>query len=228
MILVIGNNPRKVIFNDLKDCIYYKQKKVFSDAEYARSADLQAAIKQGSVTILEQKPDRDGRFSVDTPSSGDFSGDRKIDDLLERLKNIEGVLQDVRNIPAVDQKSISEDIVRKISDIEARLDRKSEEKPGNETLSSLIDLVKKLEERLDDKLKQDEFLKRIELLLSRGIQPVSSNKPDVLEIQEEKYIPTISVEDAKSHVKLDVRTIETIDDVSESLRKLKELKSKSK
>jgi len=41
-------------------------------------------------------------------------------------------------------------------------------------------------------------------------------------------VPSITVEDGNTHIKLNVRSIESGDSVSDSLRKLKELKSKSK
>lgn len=53
MVRVIGNSIERVILNDISDVIYYRQQKEYTDQEFARSRDLDRAIKSGKLIKIE-------------------------------------------------------------------------------------------------------------------------------------------------------------------------------
>lgn len=50
----MGNSIERVSLPDLKDVVYYKQIKEFSDSEYENSKDLRKEIKSGRLVQLEK------------------------------------------------------------------------------------------------------------------------------------------------------------------------------
>jgi hypothetical protein len=228
MILVIGNTPQRVLLKDLNDSVYYKQQKVFTDEQYRKSQDLQREVQKGTLSILKKTDEKNGSFDIPavafttTPqdkSSGIDSS--KLDTLLERIQSLETAIT-LKATPAVNSVPVSTDELHdKIQRLERELSGVSSEK----TLSVLYEAIRKIEERLDKK-SDDGLLDKLEALINRA--PVAAAAPVREEIRpEDVYVPSVTVEDANTHIKLHVRTIESSDDLGDSLKKLRELKSKS-
>ena len=67
MVRVLGNSVERIPLPDLGDVIYYRQKKQYSDEEYASSRDLKKEIQKGRVILL-------GEFESARPSVEDSDG----------------------------------------------------------------------------------------------------------------------------------------------------------
>lgn len=226
MILVIGNTPQKVELRDLSDCVYYKQQKIFSDAQAERSRDLKKALKAGSLTILKKIDEKNGSFDI--PAAGlssrvevtsDHSSD-KIDALLDKIKSLEEAVTKNAQLP---QGTVSSDISHRIEKLEKDMNSGGGD---SKAIEALCGAVERLEKRLDKSSDSEHLLKKLETLIKR--ESVRSTAEQEAAYADDTYVPSVTVEDAKSHVKLDVRKIEKSDGITESLKKLKELKSKSK
>jgi hypothetical protein len=233
MLQVIGNTPQRVELKDLGDYVYYKQQKVFTDAQYNRSQDLQREIQKGSLTILKRTEEKNGSFELPSviptavpaapaPTKPDgIDSSSKLDVLLERIQGLESAIhsKSTAQLPA----DLQSDIIRELTEKITRLES------GDRGFSDLLDSVRRLEERIDKGSAGDEILQKLEGILSRAPTVVSSQERPREETRpEDVYVPSITVEDGNTHIKLNVRSIESGDSVSDSLRKLKELKSKSK
>jgi hypothetical protein len=240
MYLVIGNTPQKVELKDLGDYVYYKQQKIFTEAQYTRSQDLQREIQKGSLTILKKTEEKTGSFEVPSVSITqpapitnpviDTTG--KLDTLLERIQGLESAVREKNGAtiekaptaPQPDQSDFIKILTDKISRLEAALSGKGRESD----LSTLHSAIKKLEERIDKGSSNNDILKKLDDIANRAPTYVTvSEKPKEETRPEDVYVPSVTVEDSNTHIKLDVRTIDSGDSVSDSLKKLKELKSKS-
>lgn len=223
MIIVLGNSPKKVDLKDIGDCVYYKQQKVFSSSQYERSSDLKSAVEKGSLIKLKEVEERTGTYDMSSVSISQHptSLETKSDSKLKEDKS----------------EKLLEYLIKKIEDIEGRFSSDKEYSKGSDkSLESLQESIKKIEEKLSNNKSVDsnidEAISRIESLILKGSKPGSTEVYRPLEegtsIKEDVYVPNISVEDGKSHIKLDVRTIDSGDDVLDSLKRLKELKSRNK
>lgn len=232
MFHVIGNTPQRVELKDLGDYVYYKQQKVFTDAQYNRSQDLQREIQKGSLTILKRTEEKNGSFEVPTmvpaavpvaptPIKPDGIDSSKLDVLLERIQGLESALNNPKTTSSVPVE-LQSDIIRELTEKITRLES------GDRGFSELLDSVRRLEERIEKGSAGDDLLNKLEGILSRAPTVVSQERPREETRPEDVYVPSITVEDGNTHIKLNVRSIESGDSVSDSLRKLKELKSKSK
>jgi hypothetical protein len=233
MVLVIGNTPKRVELTDLNDCVYYKQQKVFTEAQYEKSLDLRRAIEKGSLSVLKRIEEKTGSFdgssiaiSPVTVSQQPVADTSKIDALLERINSLEKVLAAAKTpTEKQDNQSTLNVLLERID----RLERETSGTGNEQVLTSLFNAVRSLEERIGQNNSNDAILSKLEEIISRApkaaLEPVE-RAPDLR--PEEVYVPNITVEDANTHIKLNVRTIESGDSVSDSLKKLKELKSKSK
>ncbi len=226
MILVIGNTPKRVELKDLDDSVYYKQQKVFSEAEYAKSSDLKRELKKGALTILKRVAEKNGSF--DLPDAIPFSNEtvprRAASDVsdmgtvLERIDALEKSLTEKGAPPTQD--GILSEIAAKIVNLEKKLS----ERPA-EDASGVTNAIKRLEEKIEGNQKSNDVVDRLESLLSQiqaGRQ--YSTREEGVESTDEVYVPNVSVEDVNSQIKLDVRTVEKSDTINDSLRKLRELK----
>jgi len=220
MILVLGNDPHKVDLPDLGDVVYFKQQKLFSDSQVAQSSDLRLAIKSGKLTVLQKYGN--GSQSFEAPSSTNVPprNDSKIDLLLQKLEALEKSVADSR--PSVQpDASVVDILLERISKLEERIAELS--KVGG-TDPSLAEAVRQLAERVDSGVKDTAILDRLESILSK----TGESSPGVIStMPEDVYVPTITVEDANSHIKLDVRQVETsTSDLDASLAALKKLRNK--
>lgn len=223
---VIGNSPKKVELKDLNDCVYYKQQKVYSDSQYRSSVDLQRAIERKSLIVLRQSEDSTGSFDVNTAViSSDLKVDSsspKIDLLLDKINKLEEKLKTQHNSTPTSS-NINESALAVILD---RLE-KLEHNPSTVDLSSIQEALKNIETRIQDN-KGDDILERLESIVSKAGTGSAPVKQEENRRVEDVYIPNIRVEDATSHINLEIRKIDDGNSVADSLKKLKELKSKSK
>ena len=233
MIHVLGNDPKKVELKDIRDCVYYKQQKIFSETQYNRSRDLKKAINKGSLTVLKRTSEKDGDFdipdtdvhtSIPNPTIN-ISPDKRLEELNSRIKNIE---EAVKKGNSIDSSQIT-GLVEKVNNLEGSI-------LGNNSnegiVATLLSVIKNLEEKIEKNEKSNDVLDKLDKLLSRDpvtvVQRGQVTKEPVSTRPEEVYVPSVSVEDANQHIKLDVRKIEKGNKVKDALQKLKELKSKSK
>ena len=240
MYLVIGNSPRKVELKDLNDYVYYKQQKVYSEEQYKRSIDLQRAIQSKVLIVLKKTEDTTGSFdipSVAIPSEitiNNRNDDSKSTDiLLDRIHKLEEMLEKNNNSDQakIQEKTLESQLLEKLIDRIEKLESSPAPTVDNSTLNSIQESISKLESKIQEKSKGDDILDRLEGIISNaGTGSVSKvNHEDTVERRvEDIYVPNVTVEDANSHIKLEVRSIESGDSVSDSLKKLKELRSKSK
>lgn len=227
MVLVIGNTPQRVEIKDLGDCIYYKQQKIFTDAQYNRSQDLQREIQKGSLTILRRTEEKGGSFDVPSVAFTNIPQEKsnginssKLDVLLERIQSLES------SINSSATKESHPDIIRVLSDKVSKLDEELSGVSNEQSLTVLCNAIKKLEERIDKGSPNNDLLKKLEDIINRAPTAVQEKIKEEIR-PEDVYVPSVIVEDANTHIKLNVRSIESNDNVSDSLKKLKELKSKS-
>lgn len=55
MVRVLGSSFERVPLPDLKDVVYYRQNKEYTDHEYETSKDLRKAIEKGKLTLLSRE-----------------------------------------------------------------------------------------------------------------------------------------------------------------------------
>ena len=233
---IIGNSPKRVELKDLNDCVYYKQQKVYSDSQYRTSVDLQRAIERKSLIVLRKSEDSTGSFDDPTiivpasviptvttaPVKETQESSPKIDLLLEKINKLEDRLRETQSPSS----NLNETALAVILD---RLE-KLEKNPSAVDLSSIQEALKSIETRMQDN-KSDGILEKLESIISKAgtaAAPKGENRDISIGRPEEVYIPNIKVEDATSHINLEVRKLDDGDSVADSLRRLKELKSKSK
>lgn len=225
MYYVIGNSPKKVELKDLNDCVYYKQQKVYSDSQHASSVDLQRAIERKALIVLKKSEDNTGSFDVDSAviSSDIKTSDSspKIDLLLDKINKLEEKIKSQSSPSAKSDESA-------LATILDRLEKLEKGNTSSVDLSSIQEALKNIETRMQEN-NSDDILKKLESIISKA----SSVTTTVMKQEEEKrvedvYVPNINVEDGTSHINLEVRTIESGNSLADSLKKLKELKSKSK
>ena len=239
MIKIIGSSHKKVVLRDLGDVVYYKQQKVFTDSEYKKSNDLKDHIKSGELVIVEQVTDRPPAYngsSIDFSPAPQIAPKEKEDPnlkvLVDKIQSLERVLKDTPKEPAPVQNNDNSEVVKFLSSRIKELEDKLSEKSNSDINQDLIDTIKNIEKRLDSKNKEnetDDIFGRIETILKNMQVSGPGIRQSVVVPErrvEDVYVPTVSVEDANSHIKLNVRTIEKSDSVQDSLRKLKELKAK--
>lgn len=221
MILVIGNDPNKVEVTDLGDVVYYKQQKIYSEAQYARSADLKRAEKSGRITVLQKYGDVDGDLIL--PSSSGVQRAKpqdtsKIDLVLEKMAALELSLKSAPTQGTSDQDALLE----RIGKIEERLSGIS----GDSCNEGVLEAVRQLAEKVESSTKDTSILDRLESILKGATDSKSSSRLEPTR-PEDVYVPNVSVEDGNTHIKLDVRTVEGASDIDDSLKALKDLKSQN-
>jgi hypothetical protein len=225
MFYIIGNSPKKVELKDLNDCVYYKQQKVYTDAQYESSVDLKRAIERKILIVLKKSEDTTGSFDIQTPiisseiKSPESVSSPEIEVLLGKIRDLEAIVKNQSNISLPSTQN--NDALAIILD---RLE-KLEKNPTSIDLSIIQDALKSIEVRMQNN-KGDGILEKLEGIINRSGVKAAPIQEDTRRV-EDVYIPNIRVEDANSHIKLEVRTIDSGDSVSDSLKKLKELKSKS-
>lgn len=221
MILVIGNDPNKVEVNDLGDVIYYKQQKIYSNAQYVRSNDLKRAEKAGRITILQRYGDIDGEVDLPITSTAprrQVQDTSKLDLVLERMTALESSLRESSG-PKTDQ-DVVDALLGRIGRLEERISSLS----GSGASESLQESLRQLAEKVESSTKDTAILDRLESILDRAGDGQESGSKEPTR-PEDVYVPNVSVEDANTHIKLDVRAVEgSTSDLDASLAALKKLK----
>jgi len=235
MILVIGNTPKKVELKDLGDCVYYKQKKNFSEAQYRQSSDLRRELKNGTLSIVGRKNEKEGDFDIpDFMPDDPVKVERTVvkqevqQPVIEALLNKIGSLEDTikNNSAPVESTGTMKILTDKIRSLEDKIAQKTD----GDINMAVVDAIKKIEERLDrreENAKNNDIFDRLEGILSKA-PSARPSVPDRPVKPEDIYVPNIQVEDLNSNIKLKVRTVEKSDNVKDSLKALRELKNKSK
>lgn len=220
MILVLGNDPHKVDLPDLGDVVYFKQQKFFSDAQRVRSKDLDRAIKAGKLVVLQSYGNVDQEFNISPPvKATPPRSDVKLDLLLEKLSSLESAVSSSKPSSQTDN-AVVDALLDRIAKLEERIAGLS---GASGTDSSLVEAVRQLAERVESTTKDTSILDRLECILERAGSSDQAAKESTR--PEDVYVPTVTVEDANSHIKLDVRAIDTpASDLDASLAALKKLK----
>jgi len=254
MVKVMGASADRVSLKDLSEYIYYRQKRIFSDEDFKKSADLRRAIKNGKVIVLDEKKDIQVRTQssseiipqkitilkemnvsdkkenkaiessippqqhttiIQAPQSYDSSD--KLDLLLSKIENQESKIK-VKESPELPQ-SVLDVILGKIQELEKKISGAQIGTSDQEVLQSLKNLEKKISNNTID----ESIVNKLQAIVSSSGEVRTK---DLAEIQMETYVPNIQVEDANSHINLNVRTVEKTDDVNSALAALKRLKNK--
>lgn len=235
---IIGNSPKKVELKDLNDCVYYKQQKIYSDSQFRASVDLQRAIERKSLIVLRKSEDSTGTFDdttaiiptsvvptvITAPVTEPSESSSKIDLLLEKISILESKIREAQSPSS----NLNESALAVILDRLEKLERN----PSAVDLFSIQEALKSIEMRMQDN-KSDGILEKLENIINKAgtaAAPGRETKDVSSSRIEEVYIPNIKVEDASSHINLEVRKLDDgdRDSVADSLKKLKELRSKSK
>jgi hypothetical protein len=220
MITIRGEDPETIQLPELKDFIYYKQVKTFSEEEYKKSNSLQRAISKGSVIVLKRIDEKFSNFEVPPGLSGiSLNKDSSdLNPLIDLLKNLESKID---QSSAPNNNIAVELLIQKIDAIEQRL-----QGSVSSDNSTLLDTIHKLEEKVNQTTNNPAFQKLEEILakLSGISSKISSDKDTTPEIPEEVYVPNIKVEDGNSHINLKVRTVEKSDDVNSAAAALRKIK----
>jgi hypothetical protein len=89
MVRILGSSSERVVINDLKDVIYYRQLKEYTDQEFQASRDLQRARQEGRITVLEQAPTPRGSVgSGDAPPQVSSNSGLSVGDLKAALREL--------------------------------------------------------------------------------------------------------------------------------------------
>ena len=217
MILVIGNDPNKVEVTDLGDVIYYKQQKIYSESQYARSADLKRAEKAGRLTILQKYGDVDADLVIPSTPRAKPQDTSKIDLMLEKMASLEA---SVKGGAGPTDQGVVDVLLERIGRLEEKLSAVS----GDSQNEEIVEAVRQLAEKVESTTKDTSILERLESILDRTAEPKVSGRTEPIR-PEEVYVPDISVEDGNTHIKLDVRKIEGASDIDDSLKALKDMKN---
>jgi hypothetical protein len=135
--------------------------------------------------------------------------------LLEKIDKLESRLSG-KNEEALSQNFLNE-ILNKIKDLEHKISLNAQ----GATSSSLIETLKSLEDKISSNKIDDSVIEKIKAIVSLG----GEVKKDEASIAMETYVPNIRIEDANTHIKLNTRTIDKSDDVSNALEALKKIKN---
>jgi hypothetical protein len=201
MIKVRCETPETIPLIELKDFIYYKQEKTFSEHEYAKCLSLQRAVCTGAVIVLERREEKNSNFIA--PAVGSTGG-TDISVLFDYLKNLESKIDQLKTSDG--STVLVDQLTQKIDALEKKL-----QGPVPQDNSGISETAKKLEEIL---------------VKFSGISSKSDveKKELVSEVPEEIYVPNIRVEDGNSHINLKIRTIEKSDDINSASEALKKLR----
>ncbi len=223
--------PDRIPLSELSDCIYYRQEKVFSDAEYDKCQSLQRAIAKGQILVLDRKPEKDSQFNIHTSNSVPVNQPIAPDPqappvdmtaynahLFEYLKSLESKIDKMKSSPSDSEKSSSNDsnLVNLLTQKIEALEKKLEDKPTS-IPKDTSDTLQKL----------DELLTKFSSGTVSVPNPVKEDKKEEDPqdtIQQEIYVPSVRVEDGNSHINLKIRTVESGDSVSSASAALKRLK----
>jgi hypothetical protein len=238
MIKLKGADPETVLITDLSDKVYYGQEKIFSESQYSRSNDLKKEIKRGRLIVVSRTPETFGGFEVPEASANQIyvpepprtlepaktpeplesslasSILEKFDLLLKKVESLELAKSDTPVSEGISQSRLKEEILSVLKESEVKV-VKEEKRPeeSQETIKGMLgELLIKVNNISNDS-------GRVDVTLGRDFEKDLTPRR-----VEEVYIPNIKVEDAKSHINLEVRVIENKDDFSNSLDMLKKLK----
>jgi len=236
MVLVIGNSPKRVFLKDLDDYVYYKQKKIFSEAQYNMSRDLKEEIKKGSLTVLQRTIIKNAEFeapealdvveaSARLRSPQEKVEDPRIGDLLAKIANLEKMLGE-KPSPATDSDAIKA-LSDRIEGLENGLSGLGGATHDSASMGHFTEALERLEKKIEAKSAGDDIIQRLEGLLTKAGTVQTSDQHEPVR-PEDIYVPNVKVEDANSHINLKVRTVETSDDVTGALDALKKLRNAQK
>jgi len=246
MIKVMGTSPDRVPLTDLSEFIYYKQKRIFSDEDYSKSKDLQKAIKSGKIIIIEEAKDSPSGILPQAqepvvaekvpakqedpvipkvevhvnPDKSLFYGEgSKLDMLLDKIDRLESKIETGRSSNLTD--SFLQELLVKIKELEQRITTNVNQIPTDEALMATL---KSLESKITKNAVDDNILHKIQGMLTGGTPIRKQDSSATMET----YIPSISIEDANTHINLNVRTIEKSDNVNSALDALKKMRNPNK
>jgi hypothetical protein len=209
MIRVRSEDPEKITFPELSDCIHYKQEKTFSDEEYNKAGSLQRAVTRGKIVILDRQSEKSANFNtpVSVKSAEENRPPQDLSVLFEYLKSLESKIDLLKmsdgSTVLVDQ------LLQKIESLEKKLQVTVPQED-----SGIKETAKKLEELLNK-------------MSNISGKSDSEKKELVSQVPEAIYVPNVKVEDGNSHINLKMRTVEKSDDLSNAAEALRKLKNKS-
>lgn len=221
MIKVVGSVADIVPLPDLNDRVYYRQEKTYSEEQYKKSLDLQREIQKGRLLIVSRTDEKFADFKI--PASSDNppeSGDSLVTQLIAGIRGLEKSI--LRQMAAGDN-ALMQRLSQRIEGLEKQV--KGGSGAGN---PDVLEAIQKLEERVEAS-EGASVLDRLEDIIKNAPRGpvVTAEAVEEQAAQDDVYVPTVTVEDASSHVNLKMRTVEkssSVDSAAEALKKLKQSK----
>lgn len=216
MIHVKGADYKTVELSDIQDKIYYGQEKIFSEAQYNSSDQLQRAIRQGKVIVVSRK--REEHINHEVPTlyeevklpAVEVPKNEATEPPVEELKNAVKVLtEELKSLKESKPTDTNLDITKTLQVLVSKIDSMQQLTPPEETrkmLESIQNTVRGLS------------------VSGPGVKAelISSVKND-----QEVFIPsTLRVEDMTNNITLEQKNLGQGNDVNASLQKLKQIQNK--
>lgn len=208
MVWIFGNSSERISLKDLNDVVYFRQKKQYTDQEFASSKDLQREIKAGRIIKLEHSPDiraalPDNMVVQQTTVTPKF-------DTQEIRRAVAEALGDQKPQAQLDIK----EVLQAVTDIVKEHKAESIDIPS--LVTSLIPIISETVRQEIAKMPSQT------VYVQPGHQQIASSSQS--KFQDLAYVPDISSEGMKSSISIKDKTVEG-SSVSGGLEALKKLKS---
>lgn len=222
MIKIAGAVAEVVPLPDLGDRVYYKQEKVYSEAEFHKSNDLKREIQRGRLRVLAREDEKFSEYKIPVSKNiphinNKDSKDKSSTELISHIQNIEKKISEKSQ--GNNENLLLEKLFNRIEQLEGKITQ-----IGSVDNQKITDLISKLESQTKTPDNND-IINRLEKIIARAPQLRQEDK-SIKKLDEEVYVPKIKVEDGTSHIKLKTRTVEKSDNVNSALEALKKLKKK--
>ena len=229
MVKVRGADPETINLPDINDRVYYGQEKIFSESQYARSQDLKREIKKGRLLLVERQEETFADFKIpesanvpQPPAPIIITQQDPKEDNAGALKDLHGKMDTLFN---------------KVEELQTGLkNQKPEEVKSQEINPNLIEQLLAAIQDASSKNNSDSHMGEIKSRLenlSEKLGNLSTASPsknqeitdeNIAKRMEEIYVPSVTVEDTKNNVNLEIRVVDQKDSVQDSLDKLRKLK----
>lgn len=224
MLKVRGADPETVDLPDLNDRVYYGQEKIFSEAQYSRSQDLKRELKKGRLFITHRGEETFADYNI--------PGDVLLGSPQPTAQITQSNNEELKNL--FNEKF--EHLNNKIANLESGVtNQKPVEVKTQEVSSTLVEqllaaIQSSSKNNSDAQMAEikNHLLQLSEKMGNLSAAPVSKNQEitdeNIEKRMQEVYVPSVTVQDTKNNVNLDIRVMENKDSVQDSLAKLKKLK----
>lgn len=88
MVRILGNSPERVELIDLKDVVYYRQIKEFTDQEYENSQDLKKEVQRGHLIKIDKNELSRGSGEISVHQIIESNNSLSLGDLKAALREV--------------------------------------------------------------------------------------------------------------------------------------------